>query len=610
VRTEDGYIINKCLNGEATAFGLLVDKYKEGVYALAYSKLRNFHDAEDVAQEVFIKAYKKLRTLRRWDNFMAWIHAITSNLCKDWIRERSRRPDREFVEDQDPATLVYHSMDSYRESLVFKPLHEALDSLPKMHHQVLTLHYLGGMKIREIAGFLGTSPSTVARRLREARSQLKEEMLAMMETTIEQQKLRSGFTFRIVEVVKRTRIKPAPRMPWLPWGLSAATGVMLTIMSFSSNLISFNPLNLRPATLGEVKVVDTGEIFVDAFELPKMPLFSGKQGDNDLNRDKSEETQWVLVREGDLQTDFFNVCFFDDHLGWAVGFAGPGVRIAYTKDGGKNWTGQSSGIFHELYDIVFISKSEGWAVGGTGGLPGVSGSIILHTDDGGEHWTHQKSVAEKDLQSVFFVDEHEGWAVGNGGTILYTGNGGAHWVTQVCPTENDLKGVAFVNSEEGWAIGAGGVILRTTDGGTNWKTQNSSTVTDLAGLAFVNAKKGWIVGRSGTILTTDDGESWVAQDAPTRNDLHGVAFADENQGWAVGDNGIILHTADGGKSWIVHPSGVTNWLMGVSCAKGNVWAVGSMGVVLKYTSQTVGFGETGVVPRLRSATAWGQLKRS
>ena len=72
MRTEDGHIIHKCLNGEPEAFGFLVDKYKESVYAFAYTKLRNFHDAEDVTQEVFIKAYKKLRTLRRWDNFLSF----------------------------------------------------------------------------------------------------------------------------------------------------------------------------------------------------------------------------------------------------------------------------------------------------------------------------------------------------------------------------------------------------------------------------------------------------------------------------------------------------------------------------------------------------------
>lgn len=105
MQTADGYIIDKCLNGDSGAFGLLVDKYRAGVYALAYSKLRDFRDAEDVAQEVFIKAYIKLRTLKRFDRFHAWLYAITVNLCKDWVRAQSRRPDSEFIEDQDQETL-------------------------------------------------------------------------------------------------------------------------------------------------------------------------------------------------------------------------------------------------------------------------------------------------------------------------------------------------------------------------------------------------------------------------------------------------------------------------------------------------------------------------
>jgi RNA polymerase sigma factor (sigma-70 family) len=88
MRTADGYIISKCLNdGDSTAFGLLVDKYKASIYALACSKLHNFHDAEDVTQEVFVKAYRNLRKLRRWDNFFAWLYSITSNLCKDFLQE-------------------------------------------------------------------------------------------------------------------------------------------------------------------------------------------------------------------------------------------------------------------------------------------------------------------------------------------------------------------------------------------------------------------------------------------------------------------------------------------------------------------------------------------
>lgn len=76
MRTEDGYIVHKCLNGDSAAFGLLVDKYKGGVYALAYSKLRDFRDAEDVTQEVLIRAYQKLRTLRQRDRIFAWLYSI------------------------------------------------------------------------------------------------------------------------------------------------------------------------------------------------------------------------------------------------------------------------------------------------------------------------------------------------------------------------------------------------------------------------------------------------------------------------------------------------------------------------------------------------------
>ncbi len=145
MKTEDGYIIYKCLNGDSEAFGFLVDKYRAAVYAFAYTRLYNFHDAEDVAQEVFLKAYKNLRTLRRWDSFASWLYRITANLCKNWLRAQSRRPDGDFAEDQDPAKLEVTSEDSYRQELVYESVREALNSLPEMYSQALTLHYFGGM---------------------------------------------------------------------------------------------------------------------------------------------------------------------------------------------------------------------------------------------------------------------------------------------------------------------------------------------------------------------------------------------------------------------------------------------------------------------------------
>ncbi len=244
MRTEDGYIIDKCLKGNSAAFGFLVDKYKTSVYAFAYSELRNFHDAEDVTQEVFVKAYQKLRTLRRWDNFLAWLYSITSNLCKMHVRAKSRRPDREFIEDQNTEALEEPTTEQHRESPVEAMLHEALNSLPKSYRQVLALYYLGDMDSVEIARFLGMSPAAVRQRLTRARSQLKEGMLAMMGMTFEEKKLHETFTFRIVEAVKRIKIQPTPRAAGLPWGLSLAAGVVLTAMSIGPHLSLFSPMSI------------------------------------------------------------------------------------------------------------------------------------------------------------------------------------------------------------------------------------------------------------------------------------------------------------------------------------------------------------------------------
>ena len=139
MRTEDGYIIDKCLNGDAAAFGLLVDKYKASIFALAYTKLGNFHDAEDITQEVFIKAYQKLGALKRWDKVLAWLYSITSNLCKDFLRSQSSRPACEYVEDQEKKTVAALSMNAYRDRLMHDSLHETLACLPETHRQVLTL---------------------------------------------------------------------------------------------------------------------------------------------------------------------------------------------------------------------------------------------------------------------------------------------------------------------------------------------------------------------------------------------------------------------------------------------------------------------------------------
>jgi len=309
MRTEDGYIIYKCLNGEPEAFSLLVDKYKASIYAFTYAKLRNFHDAEDVTQETFIKAYRNLRNLRRWDSFLAWLYSIASDLCKKWVRSYLRRPDHDFAEDQDAAVLKDHSINSYRDDMMYESLHEALDSLPETYQQVLMLYYLGGMKSREIARFLGTSPTAIRKRLSRARVQLRKEMIDMMGKTLKPQRLQASFTFRIAEAIKRIKIQPVQRTAGLPWGISLAAGIIIAVMSMGSHLSTFTPVKAHTfASLpSEAKVMKTGEIPVDIFKIDQIPILASKQGDGDIGDSKSLSPQKAIFMAPDGEVTFTNV---------------------------------------------------------------------------------------------------------------------------------------------------------------------------------------------------------------------------------------------------------------------------------------------------------------
>ena len=157
---------------------------------------------------------------------------------------------------------------------------EALDSLPEGYRQVVALYYLGGMSGDEIARFLGTSPSNVRQRMSRARARLKEEMIAMMSTTLERQRLPATFTFRIVEAVKRIKIQPVPRMGGVPWGLSLAAGIIIAILNIGSHLILHDPSMtfVGLPTPGEAKMPKIGEIPVDILRSSEITFLSSKQG--------------------------------------------------------------------------------------------------------------------------------------------------------------------------------------------------------------------------------------------------------------------------------------------------------------------------------------------
>lgn len=268
MRTEDGHLIYKCLHGDRDAFGFLVEKYKAGVHSLAYSRLRNFHDAQDVVQDVFIIAYENLHKLRSWDSFASWLYRIASNFCANHIRIDSRRPDRDFAADQEIDPAESHSISFYRADLAFEPLHEALGTLPDTHHEVLCLHYFGGMTSYEIARFSGVSPAAVRKRISRARELLRNEILETMTQTFEEQHLPASFTLRVMEIVKSIRISSLPRISEISIGLSIAVAIIIAVIG-SGMLTLFHEVFIEyipPLAPESLDVAKTNEITVTIYE--------------------------------------------------------------------------------------------------------------------------------------------------------------------------------------------------------------------------------------------------------------------------------------------------------------------------------------------------------
>ena len=279
--TEDGNIVHQCLSGNTEAFALLVEKYKARVFALVYAKVGRFEDAEDITQDVFLEAYKRLSTLRRWDNFYPWLYSIASNQCKNFHRARGRRIDTvSFDEHTDNHQA---DMDAHTEKLKNEQIHEALDSLPEIHRQVLVLRYMAGMRSKEISQALRISPNTVNQRLMRARTQLKavlnEEMITMIPTAFAERKLQPGFTAQIIELIKGTQIQTAPHKTALPLGLSAAGGVIILLLSLSIPQSPLYPVGewlAGPLPL-KTQVFENGEIAVDP-HAAQVAILGGEQG--------------------------------------------------------------------------------------------------------------------------------------------------------------------------------------------------------------------------------------------------------------------------------------------------------------------------------------------
>ena len=164
-REDDVKLIRKILSGDDTAFSLLVEKYEKSVHTLVWQKVHDYHYAEEIMQDVFLKVYKKLPTLKNPNQFAGWLYVTANRLCIDWIRKqkRIRKPTMQSLEDTrleeiEESSYTHHISEqrviertAYCDQLVRK----LLEKLPENERTVVTLYYLDEMPMKEISRCLG-----------------------------------------------------------------------------------------------------------------------------------------------------------------------------------------------------------------------------------------------------------------------------------------------------------------------------------------------------------------------------------------------------------------------------------------------------------------------
>ena len=183
-RSEEEQLVARARANDATAFDELVERYKQRIYSTVYHMTSNHEDANDVAQETFIKAFKNLHRFKGDSAFYTWLYRIAINCTINFLKKRRRTSGHLSLDDVDAnlqndpdfieRTRGEPPTRDVAANELMQRLNEALQQLSENHRLVVTLYDVQGLSHSEIASMMNCSEGTVRSRLYYARLQLQE----------------------------------------------------------------------------------------------------------------------------------------------------------------------------------------------------------------------------------------------------------------------------------------------------------------------------------------------------------------------------------------------------------------------------------------------------
>ncbi|MEE4354239.1 MAG: RNA polymerase sigma factor [Desulfatiglans sp.] len=153
--------------GQRLAFHRLIDRFENDIFRMIFYRVRSRMDAEDLTQDVFLRAYNHLHRLKNRERFKSWLYSIALNQVRDFLRKKRRRSlfgmTVESEESLPPpeGRGSDRGMDAMWRRDFWKNIDELLKRLPKMEREVFSLRFLDQLSIKEVAEVLGKSESTV-----------------------------------------------------------------------------------------------------------------------------------------------------------------------------------------------------------------------------------------------------------------------------------------------------------------------------------------------------------------------------------------------------------------------------------------------------------------
>ena len=360
MKNTDAVLIHRTLNGDDNAFAELVKKYQKQVHALVWRKIGDFHTAEEITQDVFLKAYQRLAKLKKPQSFVSWLYVIAANDCSTWLRKKrlSTQPleDTSGVQLEKATYSGYIIAENERTSAEAQRdvVQKLLAKLQESDRTIITLFYFAEMTCKEISEFLGVSANTIKSRLSRARQHLKKEE-PMIREALEHFQITPHLTENIMREIARIKpIAPSGNKPLLPWAIASSTiMVVLILLGIGSHqyAIRFQ----QPYSFDA-----SSEMTVDIIEAPLVLSLVSKPdartqtetANAGKNKNSKQQSNDVQTPADEAQTEEF----MKNHSKWELPKAAKmrlgkgGINdMQFSPDGTQLAIGNDMGIW--LYDV-------------------------------------------------------------------------------------------------------------------------------------------------------------------------------------------------------------------------------------------------------------------